>query len=280
MKIYIAHSQYENLDKCQRIQAIIDYVNQLVNGLYEYEEINSQAIESYFVDYYLAQVKNGGHRQFFSNSGFNPSINQMVLNGLSNMGAYLHEENFSNGLNILNSIPEDSREEVLYTLYEESIDPSFQSVLSSFDAIDTQFYLNESLSDLNHDYISRFEDLEIVPDNVFSEKIKILLDDVPNYENRQQIQRQLEIENEPFYSKVATALCEHYKHELISINALDHGQGLVSDNEVIKNEKMGNYYCYFTTSKGLHYYIYNDGDKTASLFKENKQLVGTLDCEE
>jgi len=279
MRLYVSRTQFDSLDKYQRIQAVIDYVNQLVNGLYEYDELNPQVLEIYFVDYYLSQVENGGHRQFFSNSGFNPSMNLIILNGLSNMGAVHHKEIFEYALNMLVSLPEASREEVLYSPYRESINVSLHSILSSFDAIDAEFHLTESLRNFNYEYIDNITDLEIVDDDLLSERMKTLLDSVPDYENRLEMQRQLDIENEPRYSKIAKALCEHYEHDLISINAIDHGQDFVSDDEVLENEKNGNYYCYLTTSQGSHYFIYDDINNTAAFMQENNQHIGTMDCE-
>lgn len=278
MKVYVSRSQFDSLDKYQRIQGVIDYVNQLVGGLYEYDELNAEAIETYFVDYYLSQVENGGLRQFFSNSGFNPSMNLIILNGLTHMGAVHHKDIFEYALNTLISLPEPSREEVLFSPYRESIQESLQPILSTFDTLDTHFNSIPPLRDLVNEYINTITDLEIVEDDLLSEKMQVLLDSVPDYEDRFEKQRQLDIENEPAYSKIAKALCEQYEHELVSINAIDHGQDYVSDDEVLKNEMDGNYYCYLTTSKGFHYFIYNETNKTADFMQEDNQLIGTLEC--
>lgn len=54
------------------VGAVINYVNVLMSqGLYNRTEIPALAVQAYHADYYLAQVNNGGHRQFVHNIGDN-----------------------------------------------------------------------------------------------------------------------------------------------------------------------------------------------------------------
>lgn len=51
------------------VQEIVNYVNYLNGkGLYRRDEIPQEAIQAFHADYYLAQVKYGGHSQFIHNS--------------------------------------------------------------------------------------------------------------------------------------------------------------------------------------------------------------------
>ncbi len=282
MKVYIAHSRFHAENKYQRIQSVIDYVNQLLGGLYEYAEIHPQAMETYFIDYYLAQVENGGFEQFFRNSRFSEDINQYILNGLKNIGADQHYIIFQNSLNILKSLSKESLNNFLNDPYNELLDEALTPILSSLNELDSKFYsCPQSLLDINYEYIGKIKDVEILQDDNVQQKIKILLDNVPDYEERLEKQKKFEIENESPISKIAKALCTEYQQELISINSIDYGQDYVNEEKVLENSENGNFYCYLTTSMGFYYYIYNQGNNTANLYQgDTNQLIGTLICDD
>lgn len=70
--------------------AVVDYVNQIQRiGIYMGDELPAAAMQAYHADYYLAQVINGGHRQFIGNTGAEmlPTTSGDALAGLKAMGA-------------------------------------------------------------------------------------------------------------------------------------------------------------------------------------------------
>lgn len=75
-------------DEYALVQAVIDFVNWAFNqaGLIP-GEFPVEALDSYFADYYVAQVKNGGHAQYISNSGWTDVTNRCATRGLTAMGA-------------------------------------------------------------------------------------------------------------------------------------------------------------------------------------------------
>jgi Domain of unknown function (DUF4375) len=94
MKTLIRKHLFYHPDKYNRIWGIIEYINELRFGLYTFEEIDEQwpqASQVYYVDYYLSQVNNGGHLQYFLNSNFNPAMNSIVLNGLRDIQAHKND---------------------------------------------------------------------------------------------------------------------------------------------------------------------------------------------
>lgn len=67
--------------------AVVDYVNHLMHAAcYQRDELPIEALWSYHVDYYLAQVNNGGHGQFVANSGWLEATRADIAAGLSAMG--------------------------------------------------------------------------------------------------------------------------------------------------------------------------------------------------
>ncbi|MBU1383640.1 MAG: DMP19 family protein [Alphaproteobacteria bacterium] len=75
-------------DSYAPVQACIDFCNWCRQdaglGL---EEVAPDAWRCYFVDYYRAQVSNGGHAQFAGNSGLRPRVLDFIAEGLKAMEA-------------------------------------------------------------------------------------------------------------------------------------------------------------------------------------------------
>jgi hypothetical protein len=89
--ILISQGAYDDSDSYALIQANIDFVNWARGtAFFVVGEFPQQAIWSYYVDYYRAQVCNGGHGQFWGNSAFTPLIAGSCLRGLRAMGAMEH----------------------------------------------------------------------------------------------------------------------------------------------------------------------------------------------
>lgn len=74
MPIIVAQSAYEAWpdDPHPLVKGVIDYVNILTRqGHYTRAEVPARAMQAFHMDYYLAQVNNGGHSQFVRNTGAN-----------------------------------------------------------------------------------------------------------------------------------------------------------------------------------------------------------------
>jgi hypothetical protein len=56
--------------------------------------VSHDALLSYYVDYYLAEVNNGGFAQFVYNTAWKPRVVALVKQGLSAIGALKHAELF------------------------------------------------------------------------------------------------------------------------------------------------------------------------------------------
>lgn len=262
MQFYIKHASYYCEDKYERIQGVIDYVNILLSGLYEPHEIPERALEVYFMDYYLQQVKNGGHRQFFMNCSFsrnNQIALQMIIQGLKRLESTAHQQIFHSALELINS---------------ESPEP--EKIVDGLNIIDDLFFkLTDQFENLNYLNVEKIDQLTIVSEEEFEGCMQNLLNLLPDYEVRAEAEALWEAENEPEFSKIVKQLCEKFALELISINALDYGDGIVSDEEAEKNAEHDHWYCHITTASGYHYVI-NSGDAMTLVDGENNKIIGTL----
>ena len=94
-EILVRKSHFDSLDKRSLVDAVIDFKNNLHKyGAYTRFEIPSELNQSYYVDFYEAQVRNGGHAQFISNSRLDKGLIDDVAQGLAAMGATEYREIF------------------------------------------------------------------------------------------------------------------------------------------------------------------------------------------
>jgi hypothetical protein len=80
----VRQRDFDSSEPYDLIQAVVDVVNALGSyGLYTIHELPPPVRQGFHVDYYLGQVMNGGHEQYFGNSRSAPGIHDDVHDGLS-----------------------------------------------------------------------------------------------------------------------------------------------------------------------------------------------------
>ncbi|HEX8553223.1 MAG TPA: hypothetical protein VF695_00820 [Sphingomonas sp.] len=85
--IIVSQSLFDSDDPHDLPYAVVEYVNYLIHTAgYERDELPREALWSFYVDYYLAQVNNGGHGQFAGNSGWREATVVDIQSGLEAMG--------------------------------------------------------------------------------------------------------------------------------------------------------------------------------------------------
>ena len=83
------------------------FVNALLEEYLTVEEIAPDALRSYYVDYYLVQVNNGGFSQFVYNSRWSPLVIRLIYEGMRAMGARRHLEVFEQGAKLVEAFSPD-----------------------------------------------------------------------------------------------------------------------------------------------------------------------------
>lgn len=204
---------------------------------------------------YFCEMDNGGLNQFFENTGFDPMINQLVLNGLEHMNAPKQRDLF---LKVLRVVEETK---------EESVHQKLDDLTQAFWDLEEA----ESILDLNYEYIASIPDLHVVDDNQYEAELASILSTVPDYEERK---AQADA-NKPRHLILAEALCLEYSLDLLAINAMDYGSENVSDEDAEKNEEQGIVYVYITTEQGQYYFI-DMADKATLVRAEDHELIGSI----
>src|SRR5262245_19616525 len=77
-EIFLVDQDYGLAYGHNRVQALVIFVNDLVERYFYYEELPPKAVQSYYVDYYMTQVLNGDIHQFVWNSRWHPLIVESV----------------------------------------------------------------------------------------------------------------------------------------------------------------------------------------------------------
>ena len=257
--IIISKQSLDSDDAYDVIYSNIDNLNALFERYVEYNEVSTAALYSYFVDYYLAQVNNGGFSQFVYNTNWDAFVVKHVREGLQAMNATQHAALFGQSADLIEQFSHEQFEQFLEGEYFGENEQ--QDILNKFD---DQFYaLNDSddLIEMNSQWLKSHPQLQLVDENDLDELFDQIITKIPNLAER----KQKVLENRPRYFKVIEALCQSVDQTLEQITA---GSPVIYEgNSVIE--------WHFFTDAG-HFYMLDLGDQ-ALMFSESKQQVSSID---
>ena len=256
MQILVKHEDLHSGDKYDLIYSIIEYVNELLVAHYLAQEIPAEALYSYYVDYYLQQILNGGVSQFVYNSNWNPLAIDFVQNGLQVMKAEKNLELFSKINSAVTSLGNDLTQFVTGDYFETRTD--IRDFLNKFNDEFYNLQETEDLVEINFNFICGLPNLEVLSNSDWRTQLKKLCDSVPDKENRL---RQA-AENEPEHIKIIKCLCKEAGQELVKLNAGSFGE--YKGNKVFE--------MHITTTSGHHFAVILDN--SALLFDgTSRELV-------
>lgn len=288
--VLIKRSEYESADKDDRIQGIIEYINDLHAGLFTDEELDRfipMAQMVYFVDYYRCQVDNGGLDQYFENSRFNESQNKIVLDGLKAMGANKNRDLFQKGCKTIAGASPSTIG--YYKCLDDSKEVNFEElnqIAEKLNKITDEFFnLNhntykypdegeEAIKVLTHKFIEKIDTLKILSDESYENDLKSVLTRVSNFGERLKQAEEKWNTNKPIYYKASESICRKYGLELLSVNALDFGE----DTDKVVDKESGETHTlhyHITTDKGYHYIIDNN-EELVLINGETHKALGSM----
>jgi hypothetical protein len=99
--IVVSDTSFHNDDPREIVESNISFVNALREEYLTLEEISTDALRSYYVDYYLCQVNNGGFSQFVYNSHWGKRVTTFIRDGMRAMQARQHLEVFEEGAQLV-----------------------------------------------------------------------------------------------------------------------------------------------------------------------------------
>jgi hypothetical protein len=240
--VVVSRESLASKDQRAVIDSSIDFVNALLREHLRPNEISRDAWRSYYVDYYLAQVENGGFSQFVYNSKWERRVVEFVREGLKAIGAKQHLVLFEEG-------------EALATSFGARLRAFFSSSYfgrnrnrDRLDVVTDRFYKlteTENLESLNAAWLRSLPGLEVLPESEIPKAVAVRAAAISDREQRAADARA----KEPLWLKHIRALCSANGHELVSLNAGTqfsyHGKNVFAHH--------------FSTDRGHHFMIEADG---------------------
>lgn len=243
--IVISEESHKSGDDDEVIYSNIDYLNSLFEEYIYSQEVSDDALKSYYVDYYLAQVNNGGFSQFVYNSGWKSEMINYVRQGLKEMGATRNLELFNKSAEILDELGEERIEEYLDSEYFGTNEE--RDILNSFNDRFYDLQKSEDLISLNAAWIKKHPKLEVLKKEDYKNRIISIAESIPD----RNLREQKSLEAEPRFMKLIRALCKEADHILERVTAGD------PTNEYKGVQILA---WHFITNKGHHYMIDYKGE--------------------
>lgn len=162
--ILISESSYNSSEAEDAVRSNISAVNLLREEQVEDQHIHPDALTSYYIDYYLAQVNNGGFPQFVYNSRWNEELNNIIEYGLNEIGAEKHLAFFRKQKTKVEALSQNDLNE----FYESD----YFGENETRDALkdDAFFDLDENLVELNAKWLKNHPNVKVLSiDGMFKE---------------------------------------------------------------------------------------------------------------
>jgi len=260
--VIVSDQSAASADPCDIVYSNIEVVNALFGEHLRADEIAPDALRSYYVDYYLAQVNNGGFSQFVYNSRWSPLITAFIREGLLAMKAIGHLALFNESAALVDRLGADGLQTFLASDYFDD-NPERDSLDDTNDRFG-ELSETEDLAALNAAWLRSLPDLKVKSTDEIKAEVARRAAALPDRGERVRAA----LENEPRYLKLIRALIAKAGHELDCVTGGDpthehHGQRVLA--------------WHFLTDKGHHYMVETDG-KALMFNGTTKQVVTEVDA--
>lgn len=262
LPIVVSRDSLESEDPYDVIMSNVSFVNALFNEGLQHDEISDEALQSYYVDYYLAQVMNGGFSQFVFNSEWNPEIVDRVRRGLRSMNATRHAELFERSAQLVDELGPDGFERFLDSEYFG--DNSDRDALGAHD--ETFYQLNEGEEDLvalNVRWVRSRPNLRVLSIEEMETEVARLAGTFTNHDEQAAAARA----NELRPTQLIRRLCYESEQTLERITLVDPNHRYLGRSVVA---------WHFITDRGRRYMIEVDGQ--AMMFDDAGRRIATIDA--
>ena len=236
--VVVSQESLLDSDPAAVIESNVSFVNALRSEYFRQEEISRDAWLSYYADYYLRQVENGGFSQFIYNSQKAEPVMTFVREGLESIGAHRHRALLKEGESLADSLGSRIRKFFSSAYFGKN------SERDRLDAITERFYqLNETenIEQLNATWLKSNPQLLAIPRAAMHEQVALRAKALPDRPQRVATARA----NEHVWLKNIRALCAAAGQELVRLNA---GSGYQHEGRTV-------FAHHFSTDKGHHFMI-------------------------
>lgn len=242
--VIVSKQSFDSTDSSEIIDSNISFLNALFEEHLTADEVSQDALRSYYVDYYLAEVQNGGFSQFVYNSGWNREVLGYVIEGLNAIGAAQQLGLFAANMLAVDGMDPDKRGEFLGGSYFGE-NPT-RDALNSNDVFFRDFSKQEDLRELNAAWLRSLPNLVVLTESEIGQEIARRAAAIPDRDRRIALAR----EREPRYVKLIRALCAKAGQTLSHVTAGDPNH---------KHDGRAILAWHFITDQSHHHMIEIDG---------------------
>ncbi|MCD9032428.1 DMP19 family protein [Luteimonas sp. Y-2-2-4F] len=255
--VVVSRDALDSDDPYDLVGSGIAFVNALIARHLRRDELSSDALRSYYVDYYLAQVNNGGFSQFVYNSGWDGRVVADVRDGLEAMGAREHRALFERGAALVEALGAEGLQAFFSSEYFGD-----NATRDGLDALSDAFYDlsdREDLVRLNAAWLRRLPHLAVLAPEQMEAEVERRAAALPDREAREAEARA----GEPRYAKLIRALCAATGQTLDRVTAGDPAFAHAGQQTVA---------WHFLTDRG-HFYMVDLGDRALMFDGGSNRLV-------
>jgi hypothetical protein len=225
-EIFLVDEDYGVAYGHNRVQAVVEFVNDLVGRYYYYEELPPKVVQSYYVDYYQHQVLNGDIHQFVWNSRWHPLIVESVSGGLQAMGAHDQAALFSKARNF---VERDRNRLNAFLESDYASSPASKEYMEELSKIDGDFFKSfaahpdgqeagwSQIANANAAWISTWPEVRWVTPEQYRQELERLAAIVPDLAERKQRAE----ENRPWQQKRIDDVVARSGQELLMLTGIE-----------------------------------------------------------
>jgi len=260
--VVVSQTSFDSDEPYDILMSNITFLNAQLHEHLTTEELAGDGLRSYYVDYFMSQILNGGFSQFVYNSGWEPQLITFVREGFSAMKAAMHSALLDQAEQLL----EELGEERLQTFYSSDYfgDNPERDELAKLDdkfiALDEQ----ENLIELNANWIRSRPNLIVIPVSEMKEEVEKRAAAIPNRDERMAAARK----NEGRYLKIIRALCGEADYVLDRVTAGDPSYQHNGADSVA---------WHFLTDKG-HYFMVDTGSEAIMFHGDTEEPLCRIEA--
>ncbi|MHC6222473.1 DMP19 family protein [Arthrobacter sp. MMS24-S77] len=253
------------------VDANVTVVNEMYEELLNHEEIATNALRSYFVDYYLTQALAGGFAQYVFTVPEREEVDAFVREGLEGMGATGHLELFNRTAAAFDALSEDDAEAYLDGDLDESEEaPEAVAELEALDGEFESLLETEDIIELNAAWLRSQDGVLYLDEEQLKAHIAERVALIPNLEERQAEAAEAELENAPEFELIIRELCDVAGYQLEKITMGD--PNYEHDGETILA-------WHFATDHG-NYIMIEEDDEAFMIHPETKEIIAAVEFED
>ena len=260
--VVVSTTSFASKDLHAVVYSNCTFLFHLSKEFFNEDEMSQDALRSYYVDDYVAQVCNGGFSQFVYNSHWDPKKIQYLREGLRAMKATEHLSLFEESAKILDELGADKLKKYLEGEYfGENPERDFLNDPSE------KFYAlmkHENLNELNGKWLRSLPNLSVLSIKQMQAEIDRRVKAMPNREAR--VAEALA--KEPRYMKLIRALCAKAGQKLSEVTAGDPTQEYQGAQHLA---------WHFLTNRG-HYYMLDVNGKALMFDGDTDKKIAEIDA--